>query len=77
MKLETVRGVSVGDMRLEIRWQIDNVDCAEWAFLGTDTTSNAKALGDEGDLRVRGDLNTELSTSYNWARFLAFLSAFL
>ena len=67
----------MGDVGLEIGWQIDNVDGSKWAFLRTDTASNTKGFGDEGDLRVRGDFNAETSASHNWARFLAFLSAFL
>ena len=77
MKLETVRRVSMGNLGLEIRWQIDNVDGPKWAFLRADTTSNAKTLGNEGDLRFGRDFNTETATSHNGAGFLAFLSAFL
>ena len=61
MKLEAVRGVSVGDMGLEIRWQIDDIDCAEWAFLGTDTTSNAKELRYECDLICGFDFYTHFT----------------
>jgi hypothetical protein len=67
----------MGDVGLEIGWQIDNVDGSKWAFLRTDTASNTKGLGDEGDLGVRGDFDAETSASHNRARFLAFLSAFL
>ena len=77
MELEAVGRVSVGDVRFEISWQIDNVDGAERTFLGTDTASNTQSLRDKGDLGFRGDFDAETSASHNWARFLAFLSAFL
>jgi hypothetical protein len=50
MKLEAVGGVSVGNMRLEICRQIDDVDSAKWTLLRADTTSNTQALGDKGNL---------------------------
>lgn len=77
MKLEAVGGVSMGNLRFEIRWQIDNVDSSERALLWADTTSNAKTLGDEGNLGLGSDFNTETPTSHDGAGLLAFLSAFL
>ena len=50
MKLEAVRGVSVGDLSLEIRWQVDNADGPKWAFFRADTTTYAEALRYEGNL---------------------------
>ena len=50
MKLEAVGRVAVGDLGLEVGGQVDDVNGSEWALLGTDTTTNAQALGDEGDL---------------------------
>jgi hypothetical protein len=70
MKLETVGRVSVGDMGFEIGRQIDNVDGSEGAFLWTNTTSNTKVLGYEGDFRCGLDFDTEPSTSHNRAGFL-------
>ena len=67
----------MGDMGFEIGWQIDDVDCAEWAFLGADAASNAQSLGNKGDFRFRSDFDAEASNSHNRARLLAFLSAFL
>ena len=40
----------MGDLGFEIGWQIDNVDGSKRALLGADTASNAKVLGDEGNL---------------------------
>ena len=40
MQLEAVRRVSVGDVGLEVRWQIDNIDSTKGAFLWADTTTN-------------------------------------
>lgn len=77
MKLEAVRGISVGDVGFKVGWQIDNVDGSEGAFLWANTTSNTQVFRDKGDLRGRTDFDTELSTSDHWARFLTLLSTFL
>jgi len=50
MELEAVGRVSMGDLGLEICWQIDDVDGTEGAFLRTDTTPDAKTLRNESDL---------------------------
>ncbi len=39
----------MGDLRLEICWQVDDVDSPERTLLYADTASNAKTLGDKGD----------------------------
>jgi len=49
MKLEAVGRVSVRDLGLEICWQINDCNGSKWAFLRTDTTSNAQVLRYEGD----------------------------
>lgn len=40
MKLEAVGRVSVGNMRLEVGWQIDDVDSTEGALLWANTTTD-------------------------------------
>jgi hypothetical protein len=50
MKLETVRGVAVGDLSLEVCRQIDNADGPKRAFLWAYTTSDAQTLRYEGYL---------------------------
>lgn len=77
MQFEAIRGVTMGDLRLEVGRQVDDVDCAEWALLGANTTSYAECLGYEGDFRRRIDFNTEATTANNRARFLALLPTFL
>jgi len=77
MELEAVGGVSVGDLGLEIGWQIDDVDCSEWAFLWADTATNAQTFGDEGNLGGIFDFDTETATADDRAGFLALLSTFL
>lgn len=67
----------MGDLRLQIRGKIDDVDCIEWAFLRTNTASYAKSLGDEGDLGLGGYFDTQLARADNWTGLFAFLSAFL
>ena len=61
MELEAIGRVAVGDLRLEIGGQIDDVDGTEGAFLHADTAADAKALGDEGDLGVGGDFDAQLA----------------
>jgi hypothetical protein len=65
------------NLRLEVGWQIDDVDCAKRALLRADTTSYAEGLGYESDFRFWGDFDTETTTANNRARFLAFLPTFL
>ena len=77
MELEAVGSVSMRNMGLEIRWKIDDIDGAKWAFFRTDTATNTETFGNEGDLRLGCDFNTEPSAPNNRARLLAFLSAFL
>lgn len=77
MKLEAVGRVSMRDMRLEIGWQIDDIDSSEWTFLWADTTTNAKTFRDEGDLGCSVHFDTKTATSNDGAGLFAFLSAFL
>ena len=77
MELETVRRVPVSDLRLEVRWQVDNIDGTEWTLLDTYPTAYAKPLRNEGYLRLRGHLNAELAGPDHRARLFAFLTAFL
>jgi len=77
MKLEAVGRVSMRDVRLEIGWQIDDIDSSKGTFLWADTTTDAKTLRDEGDLGRRIHFDTETATSNDGAGFFAFLSAFL
>lgn len=65
------------DLRLEVGWQVDDVDGAEWALLWADTTSDAEGLGDEGNLGCWINLDTEASGSDDWAGLLALLTTFL
>ena len=77
VELERVGGVAVGDLRVEIRGQVDDGDGFErasgstvsWGFLlgygnvlfHADTTTYAQELRDEGDLVGRLDLDAELA----------------
>lgn len=77
MQLEAVGRISVGDFGLQVGRQVDDVNRAEGTFLGTDTASDAKALGNEGDLGLGRDLDTKLSGTDDRARLLTFLATFL
>jgi hypothetical protein len=67
----------VGDLGLQVRGQVDDVDRVKGTFLGANTTPNTQPLGDEGDLGSRVDLNAQFARADHRARLLAFLSAFL
>lgn len=77
MQLEAVRGVAVGDLRLQICRQIDNRDGAERTFLRADTATDTEAFRNEGDLGASVDFDAELAGTDDGARFLAFLTTFL
>ena len=77
VKLETVRGVTVGDLGFQIGRQVDNMDRTERTFLRTDTATDTEALGNEGDLRFGGDFDTKLTRTDDGARLLTFLATFL
>lgn len=77
VELEAVGRVTVGDLALEVGRQVDDVNGAKWTFLGTDTATNAQALGDEGDLGLGGDFNAKFTRAHHRARFLALLTTFL
>ena len=67
----------MGDLGLEIRGQVDDVDGVEWAFLRADTATDTQALRDEGDLGAGIDFYAQLARADNGAGLLALLSAFL
>jgi hypothetical protein len=50
MELEGVGRVTVSDFLFQIGRQVDDMNSAKWALLGTDTTTNAQIFRDEGDL---------------------------
>jgi hypothetical protein len=77
MELEAIGRVSVGNLRFEVRWQIDDVDRPKRTFLWANTASNAESLGDECNFGFRGYLDAEAPASNHGAGFLALLSAFL
>jgi hypothetical protein len=77
VELEAVGRVSMGDLALEVRGQVDDGNGAERTFLGANTASNAETLRDEGQTGLRCHFDTELAASYDGAGFLAFLTTFL
>jgi hypothetical protein len=77
VELEAVGGIAVSDFCLKIGRQVDNMDGAERAFLGTDPTADAEAFRYVGDLGLWGDLNAELAGPNDRARLFALLTAFL
>jgi hypothetical protein len=77
VELEAVGRVTVGDLRLEVGGQVDDVDGIERTFLGADTATDTETLGDEGNLGCVFDFNTELSGTDDGAGLLALLTTFL
>ena len=67
MEFETIGGISMSNLRLEVCGQVYDINGSEWTFLDAYTTSDAKALGNESNLRLRGDLDAELACPYNRA----------
>lgn len=63
MELEAIGRVSVGNLGLEVGGQVDDGNGIEGALLGTDTTTDAEALRNEGYFRVWADFNAEFSTA--------------
>ena len=65
VELEAVGRIAVSDLSLQVGGQIDDVNGAERALLGTDTAADTEAFGDEGDLGLGGNLNTELASPHD------------
>lgn len=77
VQLEAVGGITVGDLGLQVRGQVDDVDGIEGALFRADATSDTQPLGNEGDLGVGRHFDAQLARADDGTRFLAFLSAFL
>lgn len=77
MQLEAVGRVSVGDLGLEVRGQVDDVDGVKGAFLGADAAPDTQALRDEGDLGGGVYLDAQLAGAHHGTRLFAFLTTFL
>lgn len=77
MQLKAVCRVPVGDLSLEIGWQVDDVNGTKWAFLWADTAADAQAFRNVRNLGLGSDFDTEFAGAHHWARLLAFLSTFL
>ena len=77
VELEAVGGVAVGDLALEVRGQVDDLDGVEGALLGADTASDTQTLTDEGDLAGGVDLDTQLAGLDDGTRLFALLATFL
>lgn len=58
MQFETIGGVSVCNLWLEIRWKIDDIYGTKWAFFDAYATPNAQPLRDEGDFGLGRDFDT-------------------
>ena len=77
MQLEAVGAVAVGNLRFEVRGQVDDVDGVEGALLGADTASDAEALRNEGDFAGGVDFDAQLSRPHHGTGLFALLTTFL
>jgi hypothetical protein len=57
----------MGDLGLEVRGQVDNVDGIKGAFLRANTASNTEALRDECNLGVGHHFDAQLPSTYDRA----------
>ena len=67
----------MGDLSLEVRWQVDDVNGTEGTFLRADTTPDTKPLRDVGNFGLGRHFDAEFACPDDWAGLLAFLSTFL
>ncbi len=67
----------MGDLGLQVRRQVDNVNSTKRAFLHADTTPNTESFRNECDPRVRCDFDTEFTGPHNGARLFTLLTTFL
>lgn len=65
------------DVRLEVRWEVDNGNGTEWASLGTQAAADAESLRDESDTRVGCDFDAQFPALDDRAHFFTLLVAFL
>mmetsp|Transcript_51702 Transcript_51702/g.83883 ORF Transcript_51702/g.83883 Transcript_51702/m.83883 type:complete len:246 (+) Transcript_51702:1432-2169(+) len=77
MQLEGVGAVPVSGVRSQVLGKVDDGDCLKRALLHANTASDAQRLRNEGDLRRRPHLDTELAGSDHGAVLLALLLALL
>ena len=77
MQLETVCRVSVGDLGLEVRGQVDNVNCTEGTFLRADTATDTQPFRDVGNFGFGGHLDAQFAGPHHGTGLLALLSTFL
>lgn len=77
MQLEAVGAVAVGNLRFEVRGQVDDVDGVEGALFGADTASDAETLRDEGDFAGGVDFDAQLSRPHHRTGLFALLTTFL
>lgn len=75
VKLESVGAISVSNLTLEVRGQVDNRDGVKGALLRADTATDTERLGDESETGRRRDFDAELAATNDGTRFLAFLTA--
>lgn len=75
VEFEAVGAISVGDLVLEVRGQVDDGDGIEGALFRADTATDTEALGDECETRLGGDFYTKLAAANNRARLFALLTA--
>lgn len=67
----------MGNLGLEIGWEVDDVDGAKRAFLRADTAADTQAFRDICDFGLWGDFYAEFAGADDRAGLFAFLPTFL
>ena len=76
VELEGIGAITMGDLVLEVRGQVDDGDGVEGALLGADTATDAEGFGDEGQAGIGGDFNTKLAAADDGAGLFTLLTTF-
>lgn len=77
MKLEAVGRVTVGDLRLQVGGQVDDMNCAKRTFLRADTATDTQPFRYKRDFGVRRNFDAKLAGTNNRTRLFTFLTTFL
>lgn len=74
MKLEAISGISMCDLRFEVRREVDDVYGAERALFDANAASYTKSLGDERYFRFWCYFDAQLASADNRTRLFALLT---
>ncbi len=67
----------MGDLSLEVRWQVYDVNGTEGTFLWADAATDTQPFRDVGNFGLGGDFDAEFAGPDHGTRLLALLPTFL